>query len=55
MISLCHCAIWPSSILLSDDQLPSSHLDIPNTDNGKIKKWKADYSISEIQQVKGYA
>ena len=52
-VSLQIHAVWSDSILLAD-QLPSSHLDIPKTVNGEFQKWKIDYSIFEIQQVKGH-
>ena len=37
---------------LMADQLNSSHLDIPENDDGKFQKWMVDYSIKEIQHVK---
>ena len=30
-----------------------SHLDIPRNNNGQLQKRKLDYSIKDIQQVKG--
>ena len=58
VISLCHQASLLfhevcSGFILLADQLSSSHFNIPKNDNGKFQKWKVDYSICEIKQIKG--